>query len=246
MNFLEFKRRLMTDPGDRDPAFRAARKKDDVFARAAEESDDFEEKLQQALDLPVPDKLAEDIIFHQSMQPVGRGHSIKRYLAVAAALMVSLVVTSIMWFDSELPQAPESLQQHLAWHWEMDGVAALQASQRKPSDEEHVRRIFSQMGVHLDHELISRVKLSKFCPTPEGTGVHAVVDAGDGPVTLFYMPQTRIPDAPQSMLLPDGMEAWAFNLERGSIALVAEQGRDTPALATEIKRQLHFPPGINL
>ena len=246
MNFLEFKRRLMTDPGDRDPAFSAARKKDDAFARAAEESDDFEARPKQALDVPVPDKLAEDIIFHQSMQSPRRGRSMKRYLAVAAALVISVVVTSIMWLDSESPQAPETLQQHLAWHWETDGMAALQASERAPSDEEHVRRIFSQMGVHLDHELMARVKLSKFCPTPEGTGVHAVLDAGDGPVTLFYMPQTRVPDAPQSILLPDGMEAWAFNLERGSIALVAEKGRDTPALATEIKRQLHFPPGLNL
>ena len=246
MNFLEFKRRLMTDPGDRDPEFRAARQKDDTFARAAKESDEFEEKLKQALDVPVPGKLADDIIFHQSMQPVRRRHSMKRYLAVAAVLVLSVVVTSIMWLDSESPQSPQSLQQHLAWHWEMDGAAALQASVRTPSDEEHVRRIFSQMGVHLDHELMARVKLSKFCPTPEGTGVHAVLDAGDGSVTLFYMPRTRVPDAPQSILLPDGMEAWAFNLERGSIALVAEKGRDTPALATEIKRQLHFPPGLNL
>jgi hypothetical protein len=246
MNFLEFKRRLMTDPGDRDPEFRAARKKDDAFARAAKKSDEFEEKLKQALDVPIPDKLADDIIFHQSMQPVRQRRSMKRYLAVAAALVFSVVVTSIMWLDSESPQAPESFHQHLAWHWEMDGAAALQASEHAPSDEEHVRHIFSQMGVHLDHELMAQVKLSKFCPTPEGTGVHAVLDAGDGPVTLFYMPQTQVPDAPQSILLPDGMEAWAFNLERGSMALVAEQGRDTPALATEIKRQLYFPPGINL
>lgn len=93
---------------------------------------------------------------------------------------------------------------------------------------------------------MEKVRLSKFCPTPDGAGAHAVLDTDEGPVTLFYMPRTRVPDAPYSVELPNGMEGWVFNLERGSMALVAEAGRDTPELASEIKRQLSFPPGINL
>jgi len=245
MNFLEFKRRLMTDPHARDPEMSAARRQGEEFADAAHESDQFEASLHDALNVPVPDKLAEDIILRQSMMTETRSHRAwPRYLAVAAALVLAVAVSTFYLVGPDAPE--QDLGQHLAWHWEMDGVAALQASQTAPSDAEHIRRIFGQFGVHLDHELLEKVRLSKFCPTPDGAGAHAVLDTDDGPVTLFYMPNTRVPDAPHAVELPDGMESWVFNVEHGSMALVAEIGVDKPALAREIQRQLHFPPGINL
>ena len=67
MNLLEFKRRLMTDPGDRSPEMRDARMAGAEFVEAALESDRFETVLRSALNVPVPHGLAEKIILRQSL-----------------------------------------------------------------------------------------------------------------------------------------------------------------------------------
>ncbi len=246
MNLLEFKRRLMTDPHTRDPEFVAARAKGGEFARAAAEADAdaFERQLKKALDVPMPKNLAENIILRQSMEPAPRLRSAPRYLALAAAMVLAVAISTMIYFQPGAPH--ESLHEHLAWHWEMDGPATLALSERSPSDENHVRRVFGELGVHLDHELLANVRLTKFCPTPDGAGVHAVLTTEDGPVTLFYLPRTSVPTSPHQVTMADGMEGWMVNLPRGSMALIAEAGRDTSALVDDIRNQLSFSPGLSL
>lgn len=246
MNFLEFKRRLMTDPYNRDPEFVEARKKDETFAEAAAEADAFEARLQKALDVDVPENLAEDIIFRQSMDSSSHWRSMPRILATAASIAMAVAIGTFVFVgDSDSPPGG-NLQEHLAWHWELDGRATLTASESIPSEAGDVRRIFSEFGIHLDHELMDQVRLSKFCPTPDGAGAHVVLATDDGPVTMFYLPRTQVKNAPKSVSMPNGMEGWVVNLERGSMALIAKAGRNTPELATEIQRQLQFPPGMDI
>lgn len=244
MNLLEFKRRLMTDPRNRDPEFGAARERVGEYAALAAESDDFEARLQRALDVPTPDHMAERIIRRQRTEfPPVRG-GLRPYLAAAAGLMLAVALTTFVVFDTDAPG--HDIQSHIAWHWQTDGPQTIATSRATPSDNNQVLRIFSELGVHLDSQLLEQVRLTKFCPTPDSAGAHVVLATDEGPVTLFYMPRTRVPEAPMSVHLPDGMEGWVVNLTRGSMALVAETGLDTPALAETIKRQLSFPPGLEL
>jgi hypothetical protein len=245
MNLAEFKRRLMTDPHSRDPAFLAARKKSAEFARLAAESDAFESQLRKALQVPVPDKLAEDILLRQSMSTTPSPRKWPLFLATAAALVLSVGVSVFVWLDSDAP-ASHDLAEYLAWHWELDGPAAMSASHGPASEAEHIRRIFGDLGVHVEHDLMDSIRLAKFCPTPDGAGAHVVLETADGPVTMFYMPRSQAREAPRQVELPDGMVGWLVNLERGSMALIAEADRDTRELADEIQRKLSFTPGMNL
>lgn len=247
MNYLEFKRRLMTDPTDPDPEFRAARRRDGDFAAAAAESDAFERSLRDAVEVEVPDKLAEDIILEQSVNaPVPRRARV-RHLAVAASLVLAVALGA--FYGSTIfrdgPMDADSLQQHLAWHWEMDG-AVLHTASGGVGDAGEVRRILSEFGVHAGPGLLENTRVSKFCPTPDGSGAHLVLETEQGPVTVFYMPKTRVPEAMAPITLGNGLEGRAFNVARGSVAVVAEPGQNTPELAAEIQRQLAFPPTVRL
>lgn len=245
MNLLEFKRRLMTEPGNRDPEFVAARNLGAGFAVAAAESDRFERSLKQALAVPAPPRLAEEIILRQSSEATHTAIPDRmRLFAVAAALALTVAVGSIVFI--ERGPGPQALEQHLAWHWQLDGAHALEVSARSPTGSQQVRQVFSELGLHVEDELIERVRLSKFCPTPDGAGAHVVLETDDGPVTLLFMPRTQVPEAPLTVEIANGMEAFVVNLARGSLAVVAETGRDMPALAEEIRRQVSFPPGLNL
>ena len=246
MNLLEFKRRLMTDPYSRDADFVAARNQGQEFSDAAAQSDDFEKRLQAALDVPAPDKLAEDIILAQSMQPA-RPAARLRYLAAAAGLVLAVAAGTLVYIsDGPIHDHVHGngIEQHLAWHWELDGPAAIAASKEWTGGEEETGRILSELGVHMGHDLLEKVRLTKFCPTPDGAGAHLVLASDAGPVTLFYMPKTRVENAPRVVTMPGGMEGRVINLERGSMAIVAEAGRDTQALVREIQAQLSFTPGM--
>jgi len=245
MKLAEFKRKLMTDPHSRDPEFLAARENDEEFARLAEESARFEDRLKKALEVPVPDKLAEDILLRQSMEASSSKRRMPVFLATAAAVVLAVGVGIFVMFDSEGP-GHQDLAEYLAWHWELDGPEAVATSLHRPSEADQIQRVFSDLGVHVEHELMETIRLAKFCPTPDGRGAHAVLETDGGPVTLFYMPRSQAPDAPRKVSLPDGKEGWLINVERGSMALIADSGRDARDLADEIQRQLSFTPGANL
>lgn len=245
MNLLEFKRRLMTDPGDRGAGMRDARKSGSEFAAAAAESDQFEALLRRALEVPVPHALGESIVLHQSLESeTPRAIAWPRFAAVAAALALAVALTTVL-----LPQQTSmaELEQHIAWHWQYDGPEVMAASaDRLQADPDHVQRVLAEFGVQIEPGLLEQVRMTKFCPTPDGAGAHIVLATASGPVTLYYMPRTRLPSSPAGIELEDGMVATALNVERGSLVVVAEAGTDTPELAREIARQLAFAPGITI
>lgn len=244
MNLLEFKRRLMTEPGERSPAMRDARASGEEFTEAALESDRFEALLQRALNVPVPHGLAEEIILRQSLQSESRRRLWPQLTAVAAVVAVAVLVTSVMLFPKT---SMVDLRQHIAWHWELDGPQVLAASAGQfQADPDQVQQVLAEFGVQLDPELLAQVRMTKFCPTPNGAGAHVVLATASGPVTLYYMPRTRLPSSPASIPLEDGMEAVALNVERGSLAVIAESGTNTPELARQIARQLAFAPGMTI
>ena len=114
------------------------------------------------------------------------------------------------------------------------------------ADPNQVQHVLAEFGVQVEPALLDQVRMTKFCPTPDGAGAHIVLATASGPVTLYYMPRTRVPSSPARIQLDDGMEAVALNVERGSLAVIAESGVDTPELAREIARQLAFAPGMTI
>jgi len=233
----------MTDPGDRSPEMRNARTTDDEFAAAAARSDHFEHALKRALDVPIPPGLSDRIILRQSLEGQKRTMRWVQLGAVAAVLAIAVAVTSVIMNPAT---SAADLERHVVWHWKHDGPQVLAASLSGPEDPDHVQEILSGFGVQLAPELIDQVRLTKYCPTPDGKGVHLVLDSADGPVTVYYMPKTHLASSPVTMSLEGGMQAVAVNLERGSLALIAREGVDAPALANEIKQRLAIAPGTTI
>lgn len=242
MNLLEFKRRLMIEPGDRSDEMRAARVRGGEFAEAAEASDRFEHSLKTALDVPAPPGLADRIILRQSLQQQQRSLRWIRWGAIAAVLVIAVAVTAVIRNPTT---SAADLERHVAWHWKYDGPQVLAAALAGPEDPDHIDELLSGFGVQLSPELRAQVTLSKYCPTPDGKGVHMVLQGPGGPVTVYYMPDTHLASSPVTMSLADGMQAAAVNLKRGSLTVIAGEGLDATALAREIRNQLAFAPGFS-
>jgi len=243
MNLLEFKRRLMTEPGDRSPGMRAARAAGGEFAEVAAESDRFERALVLAARVPTPAGLADRIILQQSLEGQKRTMRWAQWGSIAAVLAIAVAVTAVVMNPAT---SLADLERHVAWHWQHDGPQVLAASMSGPEDPDHVQEILSGFGVQLAPEILKQVRLSKYCPTPDGKGAHLVLDGPEGPVTVYYMPRTRLASSPATMSPAEGMQAVALNLERGSIALIAPEDIDLRALAAEIRRHFAVAPGTTI
>jgi hypothetical protein len=82
-------------------------------------------------------------------------------------------------------------------------------------------------------ELEEVVSVIKYCPTPDGKGVHMVLNTNDGPVTVIYMPTTEVND--REVLQFDDLQAMLVSLEKGSAAIIGTGAQSISALYSVIQ-----------
>ena len=218
MNFSEFKKILGADPHSDDPEFRAARESSPEFEAAAREAEALEEKLARAFRLPVPYDLAERIsaLAQQPAEAAGR----RRWapMALAASLLVAIGAAGFLWNSS--PRW-DSVEEYVVDHYRHDGPRTI--SQAGHSGFDEVQALFARFDVEAAPALADLVGFIKYCPTPDGKGVHMVLNTGQGPVTVIYMPETSVQD--REVLEFDDVEAVLVELDRGSAAIIGARNQ---------------------
>ncbi|MDT8439332.1 MAG: DUF3379 family protein [Wenzhouxiangellaceae bacterium] len=257
MKLAEFKRRLMTEPGDRSPEMLDARAQGGAFSELAQASDAFEARLKRALNVPVPRGLADRIILEQSLgepDQESAGGNWLQWGAIAAVLALAVALTTFNLADRAsvdpvaMAQVPsmDEIREHIRWHWQHDGDDVMAVAAGSPTASEKIERVFAEFGVQLGPALMAQVRAGKFCPTPNGRGAHVVMHTDQGPVTVYYMPRTRVPESPARMQVGDGQPVMLVNLERGSMALIGQPDAPMPDLAQQIVNQLSFATNVTI
>lgn len=218
MNFSEFKRLIGADPWNRDPETLRARNSATEFEQAAIEAEAFEHKLQAALHIQPPADLLADIQ-SISRQPAQRRNWIP--LALAASLLIAIGAMGVVWNQSQSPRW-DNVETYLADHYSKDGDNVLGLATDNNVSEQDINHIMASLNATAGQQLSGIVKFIKFCPTPDGRGAHMVVSTDQGPVTVFFMPNTQVVDG--EIVKFDQMHAYLVNLAHGSVAII---GRNT-------------------
>jgi len=229
MNFSEFKKLIGADPGNRDPETLRARHSSPEFEAAAVEADVFEAKLQTALHIQPPADLF-DQLKKISQQPVRQRNWVP--LALAASLLVFVSAAGLVWKQS---RTWDSVESYVADHYSHDG-SDMTANATDYLSDQDISKILAKLDARADQELAGRIKLIKFCPTPDGRGAHMVVSTDQGPVTVFYMPKTQVTDG--EMVEFDQMHALLVSLEHGSAAIIGEQSQNLENLVSTLRVSL--------
>jgi hypothetical protein len=224
MDFTEFLRRLGADPRSGDPELLHARQSDPEFHRAAEEADAFEARLERAVGLPAPENLLDEIL-NISNEPAITATSRPRWrmMALAASVLIAVGAAGISW---NMNRSWDSVDQYLAEHYQHDGDKLLNKSGTSPAMD--VQAIFSEFAMEAAPELAGIISLIKYCPTPDGKGIHMVLNTREGPVTLIYMPETDVIDR-QSIEF-EGMQALLVGLDKGSAAIIGTGAQSISSL----------------
>ncbi|MEE8495625.1 MAG: DUF3379 family protein [Xanthomonadales bacterium] len=232
MNFSEFIRQLGAEPHSQNPQFLCARRSSPEFLRAAEAADAFEEKLTRALDLKLPGDMMESIL-QISQNPAAAATTSPRWqsMALAAGILVAIGATGIIW---NMGRGWNSVDEYLADHYSHDGARLIaQAGGRTAED---IQAIFALFDVGAAPELAKIISIIKYCPTPDGKGVHMVLNTNKGPVTVIYMPATEVNDRETFQF--DGMQALLVKLEKGSAAIIGTGSQGILALFSVIQDSL--------
>lgn len=225
MNCSDFQRRLLIDPRSPELAAAAqARVCDDAAARLTEALA-FENRLESALDVPVPTTLIEQILAavpEDSKVATGgsaKARSVTRWwpLALAASLaLVALVSTSVL----RTPNATDALivasVEHLAHE-----PYALTRTGRVP--EPLVSRMFTEAGLRVDPSALALAYLNR-CPLQKRWSVHMVMQAPEGPVTVMYVPNE--PRVERMDTRQDMVAVRTLPFADGALVLLAESSRD--------------------
>jgi hypothetical protein len=233
MDFSEFKRLMGADPLNRDPETVQARESAPEFESTARQAEEFEEKLQAAINIPAPGDLLGEIKAI-SQQPARRRNWIP--LAMAASLLIAVGAAGIVWQQSH---QWDSVEDYVADHYSHDGGDVL-AEAKKVFAQQDISRIMSRLGASADQSLTDRIKFIKYCPTPDGRGAHMVVSTDQGPMTILFMPKTDVTDG--EVISFDQQHALLVSLDHGSAAIIGDRSQDLknlePMLRNSFKTSL--------
>lgn len=217
-NLIEFIKRLGADPREREPEHRLDQPPGAEFDEARREAAAFEDKLETALKVTPPADLVDDLVGIAAQPAAPR----RAWMAIAASLVVAVGAAGILWNQAQEQEEPLSLDEHVAWHFEMDGHRVLELAD-PDFDLAAAREILAQFDFTADAEMESQIRFVKICPGFDGNSAHLVVQTETGLVSIFIMPGVR---TEEHLVEFDGMQAYLVGLRGATAAIVGrtEQG----------------------
>ena len=217
MDFSEFRRRLGAEPRNRDADFLRARDASPEFSEAAAAAERFEGKLERALSLPEPPGLIDALLGAAQAAPAP-GRRNWWPAALAAGLLLALTAGGLSWRASH---HWDSVEEYVIDHYYHDGVTMLEearSGQVAPTAAADLQALFARFGAQAAPALTELIGVVKVCVTPDGQGIHLVLNTESGLVTVIYMPNTGVED--REFFEFDGQQAQLVQLQHGSAAIV--------------------------
>src|SRR5215831_7120260 len=183
MNCLEFRREKLADPRGLSSDARSHAAGCPTCAAFAREVDETEQDIDRALKTPVPDGLAERIIFHSK-----RPRPAWRAWALAASLVAALAVgffvgTSRQPTDTDL-YARLAIE-HVVMEPESFSIVSA-------VDTQAFQAAVQTFGADM-RELPGKIRYVRLCPVEDGYGWHVVFETPQGLATLILVPGKRLP-----------------------------------------------------
>jgi hypothetical protein len=184
--------------------------------------ENFEARLYQAVQVAVPDALADRILLRRKIRV-----SAPRVWALAASLVLAIGISTYFFYGSRGPEPDQVLApanvggSHLAVaaiSYVVDHEAKLLAEGRS-GDPAIMRAALARLGLKLPSRGVNVRYLGK-CPVPSGTGEHVVLETALGRVTLILVPDH--PMGPRVIVADRQMTALTVPVGSGGYILVAD------------------------
>ena len=215
MDCLEFRRRLGAEPQSRDPELLAHRSHCAACAAAWERAQAFERELLEALDVPVPEGLADRVLLAQATGE-RRRQTRRRHVAfaLAASLLLALGVGGYGWRQMDARSLPALAVAHMPG--EIHSLDLVQ-----PIDAPAIAAGFTARGVALRGPAPADVTYVHDCPVGPYKTVHLVNRLDGTPVAVLYLPHKQV--ARTRDFHRDGWHGRIVPLEHGTLVMLTNR-----------------------
>ncbi len=194
MDELEFRRRTIAQPNELDKELLEFANSSPDRQQFLNENKAFDKQLNDALDIPVPNNLAERIILNISLKEKARKDELEQknnvidsrfkfdrvYLAFAASFVIAV---SAFMFSTE-QNLNHAAGEHALAHVYHE-LNALNKTQ--PISLQTVNEKLALLGGQLN-DLPGKVTYVNFCDFQGEKGIHLVFESDFGPMTVFIVP----------------------------------------------------------
>jgi hypothetical protein len=231
MDDLSFRKAVYADPFSKDPELLKAAEQDPKRKSFWNEIKAMENELQSAMNIPVPENLAEKLILRQSLTT----HTEKKkqqpwYLALAASVMLATVLTV-----GVMNTGNNAFANDVFAH--MDHVDA-ELAKNAAVDLNAINAKLASFNGQVNGDL-GEVLSANYCYLDKIKSLHLIVRGENGLTSLFVVPDSITESAGESFSNATFSGA-SFLLESAKIIVVGESKDDVSSLEQRAKRAMLF------
>lgn len=238
MDCLDFRRLLAIDPNVADPDAREHLDGCPFCADAYARAQAFEMRLSLAMNVPIPEGLAERILSAQQVDAQNHRRSARRrigWIALAAAASLVLAFGVLQLRHDALPLS-QLVAEHVAGPHERDAL-----DRTAPVPEASVRHAFADRGVELAM-VPAGISYVNECPVGAYRTVHMVMPRDGKPVSVVYVTRHRVPAAKD--FHSDGLNGREVPMSDGTLVMLAQNTESFGDLERSWRDALEGPPRL--
>lgn len=236
MNCLEFRRRILTEPANRDSDYIRHLEDCAECSRFARGADQFERDLRQAMEVAVPIDVASRIKLERTIRDdEHRRHRAPLRYAIAASVLLTAGVSGYLGYGYyELSSTTQAFKTAVLGHIYMEAHFLEQDLHMQPAA---VNQVLAPFGGLLDASF-GPVNQATNCPINDRLGAHFVVPGQIGPVSIIYVPEEQTKNGARfSDLRFDGV---MVKTGTGSMAVVGERGEPLERTLERVEKNLSW------
>lgn len=247
MDELEFRRRAITHPSDRDPAFLAAAEASVANRKHLDEMKQLDRSLQRAMEVEVPAGLAERILLRQAMEaddddvviplPPPPARTGWRPLAIAASVAFLLGI-STRWI-SWPPTAPAELSLAQVAMAHVYGEEPFIKGVDERVSLQTINAKMEKYGATLMDMPGMKITYVNHCAFYQGPALHMVIQGKMGPVTLFLVPK-HVPLTIQPDFADGTLKGEILPLKGANMVLIGDMQESLAPVAQQLESRLHW------
>lgn len=218
MNDLQFRKQCISDPQCPDREFQEALGQDEQ-RRFQQQCLAFDAKLADALEIAVPEDLAQRIIASnresRRRNRLGWGNW-RPTLAAAASIAATMLLTVSLLLRPQVAVS-EMMIDHL-----YDDINALHV--RTVVSDAQLLHVLEHFNIEVQRSSLGTLHFAELCEIDKTTGMHFVYDGASGPVTVIYLPGKKVKRL--QAIARDQFQGVVFPYHTGVMAVIGLMGED--------------------
>ena len=231
MDELEFRRRIYANPADTDEALVQAANDDQGYDDFWQDVKRLDDKLTRAADIPVPDDLADKLIWQQSVREFAHKKRKNRwYIGLAASVALTVGVGITAWQQQHVSLGEAALA-HMYYAEHETPVGDV------PVTAQIANAKLAQFGAELD-PAIGKIASVNYCHLDTIRSLHMIIETAQGRMSVFLVPEKNHPV--KNGFADSVYEGMSYALHQTNVLVVGEKGADIPAFQNVLKQRLKF------